>query len=108
MATFVLPLSLEDNATITGTSAMLKEFETEFKLHTAPQTPEFFSYDSLKKTFDVMTARSQYECMKFQSKHVGDMAHIINSLHSREKHLDGVLLSDISDIGQNTDKTNEG
>ena len=32
-AAFVLPLSLEDNATIAGTSSILKEFETDFELH---------------------------------------------------------------------------
>ena len=83
-AAFVLPFSLEDNATITGTFAILKEFETEFKLHTASQAPEFLPYDSLNKAFDVTIARSRYEYMKSQSKHVGDMADLINSWHSRE------------------------
>ena len=104
---FVLPLSLEDNSTITGTSAILKEFETEFKLHSASQDPEFLPFDTLNKTFDVNTARSRYECMKSQSKHVSNMANFTSSLHSTEKHLDGVLLSDITDIAQSTNLTNE-
>ena len=106
-AAFVLPLSLEDNSTITGTSAILKEFETEFQLHSGSQNPEFLPFDTLNKTFDVDTARSRYECMKSQSKHVSNMANFTNSLHSTEKHLDGVLLGDITDFPQGANLTDE-
>ena len=106
-AAFVLPLSLEDNATIAGTSSILKEFETDFELHSAPQNPEFLPYDTLTKSFDVNTARSCYECMNTQSKHICDMNNFENNLRNKEKHLDGIVFSDLSDIEQSTDMTNE-
>lgn len=45
--------------------------------------------------------------MKSQSKHISNMANFTSSLHSTEKHLDGVLLSDITDIPQSTNLTNK-
>ncbi len=106
-AAFVLPLKLEDNATIAETSSILKEFETDFELHSSLQNPEFLPYDTLTKSFDVNTARSRYECMNTQSKHICNMNNFENNLRNKEKHLDGVVFSDLSDIGQSTDMTNE-
>ena len=58
---FVLPLSLEDIATISGTSAILQEIETEFKLNSADKGAEFLPYDMLNGCFDVDLARSRFE-----------------------------------------------
>ena len=60
---FVLPLSLEDKATIAGTSAILTEFETEF-----------LPYDTLNGQFNLNQARSWFEYMMSHSKHLDDMA----------------------------------
>ena len=95
--TYVLPLSLEDNATIAGTSAILQQFETEFGLYSSLKSPEFLPYDTLKKYFDVDTARSRYECMASHSKHTCDMANFTDNLNSKEKQLDNAILDDISE-----------
>ena len=50
----VLPLSLEDNATIAGTTAILEEFETDFSSHSEGKIHEMLPYDTLNEGFDVM------------------------------------------------------
>ena len=45
--------------------------------------------------------------MNTQSKHICDMNNFENNLRNKGKHLDGVVFSDLSDIEQSTDMTNE-
>lgn len=87
---FVLPLSLEDNATIAGTSAILTEFEKEFCLHSTEKNPEFLPYDTMNGLFDLSQARSRFEYVISHSKHLDDMT-------NQEMHLDGMTLNDILD-----------
>ena len=53
---FVLPLSTEDNATITGTAAILDDFASEFNLPSSLKNPELFLFDSIKASFDLNLA----------------------------------------------------
>ena len=53
---FVLPLSIEDNATITGTAAILDDFASEFNLPSSLKNPELFLFDSIKASFDLNLA----------------------------------------------------
>lgn len=103
---FVLPLSLEDNATITGTSAILKDFESEFNLHSPFKKSEFLPYDNLNGSFDVNLARSRFEYIISQSKHLSNMANFEDDLVNRELHLDGMTLNDVSN--KQVSDVNEG
>ena len=50
-----LPLSLEDNATLTGTAAIFEEFSKEFKIPT-DEPSAYLEFDNAKKKFDAKTA----------------------------------------------------
>ena len=94
---FVLPLSLEDNATISGTSAILQEIEAEFELHSADKGAEFLPYDTLNGCFDVDLARSRFEHINSQVKHFSDMAKFVQDLQNKETHLEGTTINDLLD-----------
>ena len=94
---FVLPLSLEDNATISGTSAILQEIEAEFELHSADKGAEFLPYDTLNGCFDVDLARSRFEHINSLAKHFSDMAKFVQDLQNKEMHLEGTTINDLLD-----------
>ena len=104
---FVLPLSLEDNATIAGTSAILTEFEKEFCLHSTEKNPQFLPYDTLNGQFDLSQARSRFEYMMSHDKHLDDTTNFEETLLSREMHLDGVTLNDILDSNEQVSELDE-
>ncbi|CAB4032915.1 ankyrin repeat domain-containing [Paramuricea clavata] len=103
---YVLPLSLEDNSTISGTAAILKEFESEFDLHSGGTSPEFIPFNTTNCSFDVDQARSRYKHMISQAKHVADMAGYEATLASKEMHLDGIM-SDETPVSDSNIRTGE-
>ena len=100
---FVLPLSLENNATISSTSAILQEIETEFKLYSSDKGTEFLPYDMLNGRFDVELARSRFEYINSQIKHFSDMTNFEHDLHNTEMHLEGLTLNDLFDEESDND-----
>ena len=58
----ILPLSLENNATLTGTAAILEHFNNEFKIPCKHASRHFVS-DETKKFYDITSARKHHECM---------------------------------------------
>ena len=104
---FVLPLALKDNATISGTSAILQEIETEFKLYSADKDTEFLPYDMLNGCFHIDLAHSRFEYINSQMKHFSDMANFEHDLHNKETHLDGLTLNDLLDKESDNDDYDE-
>ena len=64
---FNLPLSLEDNATLTGTAAIFEEFSKEFKIP-SDESNAYLEFDNANKKFDVKTARERYVFIKSLEK----------------------------------------
>ena len=95
-----LPLSLEDNSTLTGTASILEKFAEEFSIP-CPSNLEI-PFDTASKTFNILAARTQYEFMKSVEKHKYEMGEIVMQINSREKGFDfGNPLFD--DSGESSD-----
>ena len=95
---FVLPLSIEDNATIAGTSSILDNFVLEYDLPSSTNNPERLLFDNLKHTFDIQLALSRYEYLNTRYNHESYIADLETRLHDREKALDGITESYIADL----------
>ena len=81
-----LKLSLEDNSTLTGTAAILEQFRKEFSI---PCSHNYeISFNKLDKTFDIMSARMQYEFMRSVDIYSVEMQHMEREMRSYEKHID--------------------
>jgi hypothetical protein len=82
----VLPLSLENNATITGTASVLEEFGKEFNIpcnHARVVLP----YDERMKTFNIDDARKHHEFLYLLQEHKKDMEQLMQQLSNMEKEL---------------------
>ena len=89
-----LPLSLENNATLTGTAAMFKEFGKEFSIP-CPNTNEI-PFNPADKKFDITSAHIQYEFMKSVDVHHNEMLELEKQMKSLEKQMDVLTDDDIS------------
>ena len=84
--TLILPLSLENNATITGKASILEEFGKEFQIpcnHSKVVLP----YDDKLKTFDINAARKHNEFLYLLQEHKKEMQQLEEQLTTFEKHL---------------------
>ncbi|CAB4033758.1 Hypothetical predicted protein [Paramuricea clavata] len=82
----VLPLSLENNATITGTASVLEEFGKEFNIpcnHARVVLP----YNERMKTFNTDDARKHHEFLYLLQEHKKDMEQLMQQLSNMEKNL---------------------
>ena len=70
--TIVLPLSIENIATITGTSAILEHFGQEFNIPCAHEKVVLPS-DEFKKSFDIAAARRHREFLYSLQEHKEEM-----------------------------------
>ena len=84
--TLILPLSLEDNATTTGTAAIIEEFGKEFSVP-CEHAKEYLPFDSQMKNFDINAVRRRQEFLASLTEHRKDMTEIIRSLHEAEKNI---------------------
>ena len=82
----ILPLSIENNATITGTAAVLEKFGKEFKIPCA-HAKVALPFDESKKTFDIEGARKHHEFLYLLQEHKKEMIPLKESLTSIEKQL---------------------
>ena len=89
-----LQLSLEDNATLTGTAAVFKEFGKEFSIP-CPDTHEI-PFDSSNKKFDIASARTQYAFIKSVNLHHAEMLTMEKQMKSMEKQMDVLTHDDFS------------
>ena len=97
--TIVLPLSIENNATITGTAAILEHFGQEFNIPCAHEKV-VLPYDEFKKSFDIAAARRHHEFLYSLQEHKEEMIllqeHLTsledNSLRLRKKEKSKILM----------------
>ena len=97
--TIVLPLSIENNATITGTAAILEHFGQEFNIPCAHEKV-VLPYDEFKKSFDIAAARRHHEFLYSLQEHKEEMIllqeHLTsledNSLRLRKKEKRKILM----------------
>ena len=83
----ILPLSLEDNSTITGTASILEEFGSEFGIICSHDTC-FLPFNDDTKTYDLKEARSRFEFLTLLEKHKSEMIELKLHLERREKGIE--------------------
>lgn len=83
----LLPLSLENNATVTGTASILEQFGEEFDIPCI-HAHRCFAFDHNKKLYDINAARKHYEFMLMLFNHRDNMSNLEQQLRSMEKTLD--------------------
>ena len=71
--TLILPLSLENNATTTGTAAIIEHFGKEFGVP-CNHAKEYMPFDDKSKTFDIAAVRSHHEFLALLREHKREMA----------------------------------
>ena len=92
----ILPLSLEDNSTITGTACILEEFGKEFSISCNHDTC-FLTFNDNTKTFDLKEARNRFEFLTLLEKHKSEMKELKLQLERREKGVEGAASVEADD-----------
>lgn len=87
----ILPLSLENNATLTGTSAILDQFAKEFNLSNKLGNLETLPFDNRCKNFSLKQARQHVEFLIMLYQHRDEMADLIKNLEAAGKVFDKEL-----------------
>lgn len=82
--TLILPLSLENNATTTGTAAIIEQFGKEFGVP-CDHAKECLPFDQKTQTFDIAAARRHQEFLASLNKHNMEMTETIRQLTEAEK-----------------------
>ena len=82
----ILPLSLENNATLTGTAAILEHFSNEFKIP-CQHASRHFVFDETKKCYNITSARKHDEFMIMLFNHRKSSSAMEQQMRSSEKHL---------------------
>ena len=82
--TLILPLSLEDNSTTTGTAAILEEFGKEFDIPCG-HAKVYLPFDGRNKTFDLKATREHHVFISLLHEHKSTMAKTIQQLREAEK-----------------------
>ena len=87
----ILPLSLENNATTTGTAAIIEEFGKEFGV-SCEHAKEYLPFNNENQTFDLPAARKHHEFLTALNMHKISMARTVQQLNEAEKafHLPAV------------------
>ncbi|KAJ7388428.1 hypothetical protein OS493_037653 [Desmophyllum pertusum] len=75
----ILPLSLENNATLTGTSAILDQFAKEFNLSNKLGNLDTLPFDNRSKNFSLKQARQHVEFLIMLYQHRDEMADLIKT-----------------------------
>lgn len=84
----ILPLSLHDNSTLTGTASILEQFGEEFDIPCQHATRNFvFNRD--ENVYDISAAPKHYEFMLMLHKHRINMVTTEQQIRSSEKRIDG-------------------
>ncbi len=88
--TLILPLSLENNATTTGTAAIIEHFGKEFGVP-CNHAKEYMPFDDKSKTFDIAAVRSHHEFLASLREHKREMADMAHNLKEVEKVFEPLL-----------------
>ena len=84
----ILPLSLENNATLTGTSAILDQFAEEFTLFNKVDKLETLPFDKKNRTFSLKKAREHVEFLTMLFQHRDEMCDLLKTLEANDKEFD--------------------
>ena len=84
----ILPLSLENNATLTGTSVILDQFAEEFSLCNKVDKLETLPFDKRNRNFSLKKAREHVEFLIMLYEHRDEMADLLKTLEATEKEFD--------------------
>ena len=87
--TIILPLSIENNATITGTAAVLEHFGQEFNIPCA-RAKVVLPHNESQNTFDIEAARKHHDFLYLLQEHKNNMIQLEEHLTSIEKQLPDV------------------
>ena len=87
--TIILPLSIENNATITGTAAVLEHYGQEFEIP-CTHSKVVLPYDEILKTFNIEAAREHHEFLYLLQEHKNEIIQLEEQLKSIEKQLPDV------------------
>ena len=85
--TLILPLSLEDNSTTTGTAAIIEEFGKEFGIP-CQHAKEYLPFDEKGKTFDLAAAQEHHRFLASLHAHKSSMVNTVQQLCEAEKAFD--------------------
>ena len=83
----VLPLSLENNSTVTGTGAIIQEFGNMSRMPNKDLT-RYIPYDQSTKSYSLKQARNHFEYLRMLYDHQSDMADYEEQFNIMEKWLD--------------------
>ena len=92
----ILPLSLENNATSTGTAAIIEEFGKEFGVP-CEHAKEYLPFDEQNNTFNLELARKHREFLFSLKDHKEEMLETVRILKNAEKAFDSHHNSSCSD-----------
>ena len=81
----VLPMSLEDNSTITGTGSILDQFAKDFQLSQKQEKHETLPFNTRNKLFTLKQAREHVEFVIMMNKHKEEMENLLKKLQAAEK-----------------------
>ncbi len=87
--TLILPLSIENNATLPGSASILEDFAKDFGVPCIHKA-EVLEFDEARKKFDLVGARCHFQFMKILHHHRDEMAQLEAEMRQTEKELDGV------------------
>jgi hypothetical protein len=85
--TLILPLSLEDNSTTTGTAAIMEEFGKEFGI-SCDHAKVYLPFDDRNNEFDLNAAREHHVFISSLHEHKSTMAKTVQQLRETEKAFD--------------------
>jgi hypothetical protein len=76
----ILPLSLEDNSTILGTTSILDKLTDQFNLPNEKRDAQYVPFDSVDGNFDVLTAWSHFELLLSQRIHATNIQKTVSQM----------------------------
>lgn len=101
--TLILPLSIENNATLPGTASILEDLAKQFGIPCIHKA-EVLDFDEAKKTFDLVGARCHFEFMKVLHHHRDEMAQLEVEIREAEKAIDGMIDTESDDETSESDE----
>ena len=103
----VLPLSLENNSTLTGTASILDQFATDFSLSSKLEKPETLPFNTKNKTFTLKQAREHVEFVIMMNQHKEEMKSLLEKLQTAEKEYRNTFDTEMNDKEDGSDDSED-
>ena len=81
----ILPLSLEDNSTILGTTSILDKLSKDFSVPEGKKDAECLPFNYVTSNFDVISSRAHFELLLSQKGHKQNMKQTESQMQSTKK-----------------------